>query len=296
VPLPTNVPPPTNVPLPTNVPEDAAEVAVLGWVGGAAVTAPELDAHLADLAASPAGLRLGLRPNPDETVAGTGRGRANALRSWSTRALLLDRLVAVEAARLGVARPGSPDDWVDCLQAAGELRLGPPSESEALRCYRANSYRYRVAEGRRVSHVLLSDRHSAERVYREATAGGELADLAVQSLDAGTRTRGGNLGWVERGQLAGALEELIFAAEPGKVYGPVESHFGWHVLVVDAVRPGHVRPFSECKGEILSELATDRRQVAWREWWQRRVAETITVPGGTLDLLAPGLPGTSHRH
>ncbi|HUC15357.1 MAG TPA: peptidylprolyl isomerase [Acidimicrobiales bacterium] len=278
------------------MPDDAAEGAVLGWVGGAPVPSQELGPHLEELATSPVGLRLGLGASADETVSGTGTQRATAVRSWGTRALLLDRLVALEAARLGVAQPGFPDDWVDCLQAAGEVCLGPPSEQEALRCYRANHYRYRVAEGRRVRHVLLSDRPNAERVYREVAGGRELADLALQSLDAGTRARGGDLGWVERGQLAGALEELIFAAEPGRAYGPVESHFGWHVLVVDAIRHGRVRPFSECKGEILSELAIDRRQAAWREWWQRRVAENITVPDGSQDLLAPGLPGTSHRH
>jgi hypothetical protein len=251
---------------------------------------------MAQLAASPAGLRLGLLPVPDETAAGAGMARAKAIRSWGTRALLLDWLVALEAERLGVTRPGSPDDWVDCLQAAGELRLSPPSEAEALSCYRANNYRYRVPERRRVRHVLLSDRDDAGQVYREATEAGGLADVALQSLDAGTRTCGGDLGWVERGQLAGALEEAIFTAEPGRAYGPVESHFGWHVLAVDAVQPEHVRPFDECKGEILSELASDRRQAAWREWWQRRVADEITVPDGALDVLAPGLPGTSHRH
>jgi hypothetical protein len=278
------------------VAEDAAEAAVLGWVGEFAVPASALGAHMAELAASPAGLRLGLLPVPEQTVDRAGTARANAVRSWGTRALLLDRLVALEAERLGVTRPGSPDDWVDCLQTAGELCVGPPSEAEALSCYQANNYRYRVPERRRVRHVLLSDRHDAEQVYRDATATAKVADLALQSLDAGTRTRGGDLGWVERGQLAGALEEAIFTAEPDRAYGPVESHFGWHVLVVDAVQPEHVRPFDECKGEILSELASDRRQAAWREWWQRRVAEDITVPDGSFDVLAPGLPGTSHRH
>jgi hypothetical protein len=269
---------------------------VLGWVGGTTVPAGALGAHMAQLAASPVGLRLGLLPVPDETAAGAGAARANAVRSWGTRALLLDRLVALEAERLGVSRPGSPDDWVDCLQAAGELCVGPPSEAEALSCYRANNYRYRVPERRRVRHVLLGDRDDAEAVYLEAARAGELADLALQSLDAGTRTRGGDLGWVERGQLAGALEEAIFTAEPGRAYGPVESHFGWHVLAVDAVQPEHIRPFDECKGEILSELASDRRHAAWREWWQRKVADEITVPDGSSDVLAPGLPGTSHRH
>ena len=134
-------------------------------------------------------------------------------------------------------------------------------------------------------------------MYQEAT-GGEANWPTLQRSPStpGHGHAAGILGWVERGQLAGALEECIFSAEPHRVYGPVESYFGWHVLVVDALRPEYVRPFAECKDEILNELASDRRQAAWREWWQRRVAEAITVPDGSLDVLAPGLPGTSHRH
>ena len=155
------------MPLPAAVIDDAAQAAVLGSVGGTVVAEPELAAYLVELAASTVGLRLGLCPAPDEIGAEAGQNRANAIRSWGTRSLLLDRLAALEAARLGVTSPGSPDNWVDCLQEAGELRLSPPSELEALGCYRANNYRYRVAEARRVRHVLLSDRHEAERAYQE---------------------------------------------------------------------------------------------------------------------------------
>jgi hypothetical protein len=140
--------------LPATVIDEAAGAAVLGSVGGTVVAEPELAAYLVELAASTVGLRLGLCPTPDEIVTEGGQNRANAIRSWGTRSLLLDRLVALEAARLGITRPSSPDNWVDCLQEAGELRLSPPSEPEALRCYRANNYRYRVAEARRVRHVL----------------------------------------------------------------------------------------------------------------------------------------------
>ncbi len=134
-----------------------------------------------------------------------------------------------------------------------------------------------------------------------AQAGGRattvLGDLASRcSLDEGSRRRRGDLGWVERGQLAGALEEVIFAATPGELRGPVESPFGWHLLVVEAVRQANLRPFEECREEILVELAADRRREAVRQWWGRRLAEAVRVPAGSEHPVHPGLPGSLHRH
>ena len=65
---------------PSTVAEDAAETAVLGWVGETLVPGAALAGHMAQLAASPAGLRLGLLPVPDETAAGAGMARAKAIR------------------------------------------------------------------------------------------------------------------------------------------------------------------------------------------------------------------------
>jgi hypothetical protein len=282
---------------PPGTPEGTEDGTVVGWVAGTPVRASALDGYVVQLVSSPVGARLGLgagaRPH---TVDGDDKCRAGTIRTWATKALLVDRLLAAEAVRLGVAEPYSPKDWMDRLEAAGELCVRTATNAEALACYRANHHRYRLPEARRVRHVLLADRCSAERLVAGTDPEG-LADVALsESLDDGSRALGGDLGWVERGQLAGALEETVFTASPGEIYGPVGSSFGWHVLLVDAVRPARTRPFDECRAEILAELDHDRRLMALREWWERRLAEAVTVPAGTEHPLSPGLPGTAHRH
>jgi len=268
----------------------------VGWVDGVPVETSALDAYLVELARSPQGTRLGLDATGGAAPGGDDQ-RTRAVRTWSARTLLTDRLLESEARRLGVGRPGSPDNWIDCLQAAGELEVLLPSEADAYACYQANRYRYELSEARLVRHVLVADKTSAYRLRTTLSGPSALAELAEEvSVDEGTRARGGSLGWVERGQLAGFLEQAIFDAAMGEICGPVESCFGWHLLVVEAVRAGRTRSFAECRNEIISELAGDRRRTAWREWWERRVAESITVPAGAEQILSRGLPGTSHRH
>jgi PPIC-type PPIASE domain len=273
-----------------------AGAAPVGWVAGVPVETSDLDAYLVELARSPQGTRLGLDARGG-AAPGADDHRERAVRTWSARTLLTDRLLESEARRLGVGRPASPDNWLECLEAAGELKVLRPSEAEAHACYQANRYRYRLSEARLVRHVLVADETSAYRLRATLAGPAALAEVAeAVSTDEGTRARGGSLGWVERGQLAGALEQAIFDAAPGEICGPVESCFGWHLLVVEAVRAARTRSFAECRNEIMSELEGDRRRTAWREWWDRRVAESITVPAGAEQILAPGLPGTSHRH
>ena len=91
-------------------------------------------------------------------------------------------------------------------------------------------------------HPVRDDVDRADGSARLA-AGGEWRALAeTRSIDAGSRTRGGDLGDVHRGELAGPLEDAIFDAEVGAVIGPIQTEHGWHVARVDAVTGGLVRP------------------------------------------------------
>jgi parvulin-like peptidyl-prolyl isomerase len=210
---------------------------------------------------------------------------------------LVDVLLRTEAARLGVADATSPSDWMARLEAAGELPDPAPTEADMRAYHAANRRRFEVSEARRVRHVLVADQESARTVFEAALDANTLGRLAAEaSLDEGSRHRRGDLGWVGRGQLAGTLEEAIFAAELHQVIGPVPSPFGWHVLAVDAVRPGRDRGFAECRSEIAAELSGYRRRRAWLDWLDRRVAEAIRVPAGTEHPLFRGLPGSTHRH
>jgi hypothetical protein len=304
---------------------------VVGWVGGEAVEVPVLDAYLVALGTSTVGTRVGVdelatRQRAEVGGAGGDGGGAtsfskeSALRSWAAKSLLADRLLQQEAARLGVADPTSLDQWVGALEAAGEISIDPPGEADALACYRAGLHRYRAKAARRVRHLLVAERAVAEKLAGEvaksgtapagapvgvgpgaspggAGAAAALGELASRwSLDEGSRGRGGDLGWVEPGQLAGGLEEVIFRATPGELEGPVESPFGWHLIVVEAVRPEGLRPFEDCREEIRADLARDRRREAFRRWWSCRLAEEVRVPAGAEHPLHPGLPGSVHRH
>lgn len=273
-----------------------SDEAVVGWVHGVPVPSAAVGPYLRELAKGSVGARLGITGEPD-VRADLGLSRAAGLRAWGVKALLADTLLRAEAARLKVADLKSPEDWLARLEAAGELDDQMPNEADITAYYLANIHRFRLSESRRVRHVLVEDRASAQHLLKVASDIAALAQLATDSsLDKGSRSRGGDLGWVERGHLAGPLEEAIFAAELNRVIGPVASAFGWHLIAVEAVRHGRTRSFRECRRQIQVELAEHRRHRSWLAWLDGRIAVAVRVPDGVEHPLFRGLPGSPHRH
>ncbi|MBL8326858.1 MAG: peptidyl-prolyl cis-trans isomerase [Rubrivivax sp.] len=152
------------------------------------------------------------------------------------------------------------------------------SDDDARRFYGDNTARFTTPEERRASHILVqadasasaeqkaTAKAKAQALFEQAKANpAGFAELARKnSQDTASASVGGDLEFARRGTMAAkALDDAVFALEPGKVGGPVETEFGYHVVIVTAVRGGKARPFDDAKAEIVAEL---RRGKIGKEW------------------------------
>ena len=164
--------------------------------------------------------------------------------------------------------------------------------------YVRNGDRYRRREARRVRHILLPDAMTARDAIRRLAAGADMAVLAEEvSIDAGTRTRGGQLGDVHRGELSGPLEDAIFSATVGTIFGPIRTEHGWHVARVDAVAGGVVHAVRGGSPGDRGGSPGRRTQPACsgRGSSDRRAALAVIAPG--FEHPADPVHGfPSHRH
>ena len=139
------------------------------------------------------------------------------------------------------------------------------TEEELRAAYEAESERFQTTEERRASHILIevadgdedAARATAESVAARVKGGEDFAAVAAEiSADAGTKTQGGDLGWIGRGMLVGPFEDALFAMQVGEISAPVRSEFGFHIIRFDELRAGEVQSFEAVREELAAETRT----------------------------------------
>lgn len=159
---------------------------------------------------------------------------------------------------------------------AAQIEVKPETVRAA---YEEGKARFSVPEARDASHILIAVPSDAKPDVR-AAAQAKAADLVKQlqakpdrfaqlarevSEDPGSAKSGGDLGFLERGATRKEFDDALFAMKPGEIKGPVATEFGYHVIRLNAVRGGSIKPFEEVRTAIESELKRGQAQKRFAE-------------------------------
>lgn len=129
-----------------------------------------------------------------------------------------------------------------------------PSDEVLRAIYEAEKLnRFTAPEERLARHILIkfgadkdAARAEAEALLEQIKGGADFAELAEEkSQDTGSKSDGGSLGWVRRGQMVEAFEAALFKLKAGGVSDVVESEFGWHIIRLEELRASAVQAFDE---------------------------------------------------
>ena len=109
-------------------------------------------------------------------------------------------------------------------------------------------------------HILLESREDAEAVIAELDGGADFASLAKERSTGPSAPQGGDLGYFGDGQMVAPFSEAAFALEPGQyTKEPVETQYGWHVILVEDSRESTPPSLEEVRDELNDRIA--RRKV-----------------------------------
>lgn len=152
------------------------------------------------------------------------------------------------------------------------------SDQEVAAYYDAHPEEFSTAQERRARHILFrvapdadqqaieEARAKAEAALADIRAGKDFAAIArAQSEDPGSAKQGGDLGYFGRGVMDPAFEQAVFALEEGGVSEPVRSAFGFHVIKLENVRGGEVKPLAEVRDAIRARLREEQARERFYE-------------------------------
>jgi peptidyl-prolyl cis-trans isomerase D len=164
----------------------------------------------------------------------------------------------------------------DAAAVEGQVSV---SDAEVADFYNKNQKRFATEEQRTASHILITkkkDATPAEAAAAQAKAEAVLAEVRknpadfakiakAQSQDPGSAELGGDLGTVEKGAFVKPVEDAIYKLKEGEISGIVPSEFGFHIIKLNAVKPGSQKPLDEAKTDIAAELKKQKMSKKYSE-------------------------------
>lgn len=121
-------------------------------------------------------------------------------------------------------------------------------------------------------HVLLETREEAEAALERARSGEEMTDLARElSIEPSAPDSGGDLGCLPASSFVTEYAEAIVIADLGVPFGPVESQFGHHVILVTERTELKLADHADA---IQGQDTQRRRSEAIEEWFIRAAEES----------------------
>jgi peptidyl-prolyl cis-trans isomerase C len=104
----------------------------------------------------------------------------------------------------------------------------------------------------KVRHILVDKEDDAKQIIADLAKGADFAKIAKEkSKDPGSKDNGGDLDWGPSARYVKPFADAVTSQAKGKVSAtPVKTDFGYHVIVVDDVRPLKVPEFAEIKEQF----------------------------------------------
>jgi peptidyl-prolyl cis-trans isomerase SurA len=153
------------------------------------------------------------------------------------------------------------------------------SDEDVERYYKLNANKYRTNDRAHIRHILLAlDGNAAPEQVERATAkakelrqriaaGADFATIARENSQGAGHADGGDIGWVKRGTLIPALEEIAFQKlSVGQVSEPFRTSMGVHIVKLEGRDPGNPVPLSSVAPRIKEELTTKALEERFAKW------------------------------
>jgi parvulin-like peptidyl-prolyl isomerase len=118
----------------------------------------------------------------------------------------------------------------------------------------------------------------ADEILTKIKAGASFKDMAtVYSQGTSQRGQGGDWGWVEKSVLRKELADVAFSLKPGEVSGVINTPEACYLMLVEDIKPEHIRPLNEVREDIEKTLLAQERDRLQKQWLDRLRKKTFVL-------------------
>jgi peptidyl-prolyl cis-trans isomerase C len=108
-------------------------------------------------------------------------------------------------------------------------------------------------------HILVTTREEAERVIGQLRQGADFVALAQERADGPTGPNGGALDWFTLDSMPAPFAEAVRGLTVGAyTTAPVQTEFGFHVILIEETRKQEVPSVAEIRDELAAAAQRKR--------------------------------------
>ena len=135
------------------------------------------------------------------------------------------------------------------------------------------------------SHILVETEEEANSVKSMLDTGSNFAALAKEKSTGPSGPGGGSLGWFGAGSMVPEFETAVVALNPGQVSAPVQTQFGWHVIILNEKRKATAPSLDEVREDITSRLQQEAVETHVAAVTSAADIETLEIDGLQMDVI-----------
>jgi peptidyl-prolyl cis-trans isomerase D len=144
------------------------------------------------------------------------------------------------------------------------------SPDEIKRYYDSRKDTFKIPKQVRVRDILIkagpqdtsdqleAKKKKAEEILEKAKKTKDFGSLVKQYSEAENASKGGDLGWIQRGMLGEQIESVLFSMKAGDLSGVLAGGDGFHILKIEEVKEEKQKSFDDVKDQILHTLKKEK--------------------------------------
>jgi len=116
------------------------------------------------------------------------------------------------------------------------------------------------------SQIFTKNKKRAQEALKRLRAGEPFPKVAKELSESPYASRGGDLGFIRKGQMVKEWEKVAFSLEPGEFSNIIKTSQGFHIVKLEEIKLPDMKTFEQRKKSIRRELTKKRRKIIEKQW------------------------------
>ncbi|MFC1621114.1 peptidylprolyl isomerase [Candidatus Omnitrophota bacterium] len=147
--------------------------------------------------------------------------------------------------------------------------------SEISEYYEKHREEFKQDEKYKVRHIFIKASDDVEfelakveitDIHDSLKKGRRFATFARQYSQGPNKDRGGDMGYIGRGEMLQELDEAIFSLKPGEISDPIKTQVGYHIVKVEDIKHSGYLSLDDVKKDIEEMLFKKKLQEKLGDW------------------------------